>query len=467
MKSRIFLLFLLLWVTFSTINAEITLPTIFQSNMLLQQRTTVRIWGKATPNKKISLLTSWALKRYRTTSDAQGNWEVEFTTPRAGGPHSITITDGQVLTLSNILIGELWLCSGQSNMEMPMKGFPSQPVEGSNMDLLRSENSQIRLFTVKRNANIHPQDEVSGRWEEAMPISVRDFSATAYYFGRLLQETLKVPVGLINASWGGSSIEAWMSADMLRAFPEAVAPTTNEGVKDPNRKPTMLYQAMIHPIIDMPVKGVIWYQGESNADRSYSYANMFKAMVEGWREKMKEPNPIPFYFCQIAPYKYNNLNSAYLREAQLKATKQVEHTGMAVLMDTGESNNIHPAKKREAGERLALLALNKTYNFQGITAESPTFKDIEIRNDTIIVNFDGAPMGLSARNFQSELFMVAGEDRVFHPATTARINRSRIIVKSDKVDHPIAVRYAFDDFVVGDLFSTEGLPVSSFRSDSW
>lgn len=465
MKKSIILIPVLL-LAFITMQAEIKLPAIFASDMVLQQQTTANIWGKTEPNKKVTLFTSWNLRKYSTTSDDQGNWKFAFSTPKAGGPYSMIISDGKAVTLNNILIGEVWLCSGQSNMEMPMKGYPGQPVEGSNMDILRAENSKIRLFTVKRNYNIHPQDDVTGRWEEAMPISVRDFSATAYYFGRLLQEMLNVPVGLIQTSWGGSSIEAWMSEDMLKAFPEAKIPTTNENAKDPNRIPTMLYQAMIHPLIGMTIKGAIWYQGETNVDRAHSYTAMFKAMVEGWRAQWNQPEPFSFYFCQIAPYQNYGQNSALLREAQANAVKEVPNTGMAVLMDTGEKVCIHPAKKKEAGERLALLALNKTYNFPGIAAESPSVKNIEIKDNAITVYFDNVPLGVTGKDFESQLFTIAGEDKVFYPAK-AKIQRTKIVVTSDSVKNPVAVRYAFDNYVEGDLFSTEGLPVSSFRSDNW
>ncbi|MEA4935807.1 MAG: sialate O-acetylesterase [Paludibacter sp.] len=466
MKQKSLLLSLFLTGILFSLSAEIKLPAFFSSEMVLQQQTTAKIWGKADANKKVTLFTSWNLKTYKTTADSNGNWNLSFTTTKAGGPYTMVISDGKALTLSNILLGEVWLCSGQSNMEMPVKGFPGQPTEGSNMDILRSSNSQIRLFTVKKEAKIDPQTDVTGRWEETMPISVRDFSATAYYFGRLLQETLKVPVGLVASSWGGSSIEAWMTKEMLANFPEAVIPKTNEDIKTPNQTPTVLYQAMIHPLVGMPIKGVIWYQGESNRNRYQSYAPMFKSMTEGWRKAWNQKDTIPFYFCQIAPFGYKDGdNTALIREAQAKAAKE-PHTGMAVLMDVGEENCIHPAKKKEAGERLALLALNKTYRNTGIACESPVFKNLEFKDGEIIVNFDGAPLGLFAKNGESKLFTVAGEDKVFYSAQ-ARVNRNRVIVKCDKVVNPVAVRYAFENFVVGDLFSTEGLPVSSFRSDNW
>lgn len=450
-----------------TANAEIKLPAFFSSDMVLQQQTTANIWGKADPNKKVTLFTSWNLKRYKTTADKDGNWKLSFATTKAGGPYTMVISDGKALTLNNIMLGEVWLCSGQSNMEMTMKGFQGQPIEGGNMDILKSENSKIRLFRVTRKASLEAQTDVAGRWEEAMPVSVREFSATAYYFGRLLQEALKVPVGLISSSWGGSSIEAWMNEEMLAAFPQAKIPQTAEKIKNPHQTPTMLYKGMINPLVGITIKGVIWYQGESNRDRYESYAAMFKSMTEGWRKVWNQEQIIPFYFCQIAPYGgyKGGTNSAYLREAQLKAAKE-PHIGMAVLMDTGEENCIHPAKKKEAGERLALLAITKTYNITGIESESPEYKNIEIKDNQVTVNFDKAPLGIYAQGGESKLFMLAGEDKVFHPAK-AKVQRNKVVVTSDAVPNPVAVRYAFENFVTGDLFGTGGLPVSSFRSDNW
>ncbi|MDD4489149.1 MAG: sialate O-acetylesterase [Paludibacter sp.] len=464
MKKLSFLLLFSFMLT--ALNADIKLPAFFSSDMVLQQQTTAKIWGKAEPNKKVTLYTSWNLKRYKTTADKDGNWKLSFATTKAGGPYTMVLSDGKPVTLNNILLGEVWICSGQSNMEMPMKGNSGQPIEGGNIDILKSENSKIRLFRVSRKAELKAQTDVTGRWEEAMPVSVRDFSATAYYFGRLLQETLKVPVGLIASSWGGSSIEAWMNEEMLAAFPQAKIPQSGENIKSPHQTPTMLYKGMIHPLVGFPIKGVIWYQAESNRNRYESYAAMFKAMTEGWRKAWNPEEDMPFYFCQMAPYAYNgSVNSAFIREAQAKAAKE-PYTGMAVLMDAGEANCIHPAKKKEAGERMALLAITKTYNITGIESESPEFKNIEIKGSEVTVYFDKAPLGIYAKNGESDLFMLAGEDKVFHPAK-AKVQRNKVVVTSDSVPNPIAVRYAFEDFVVGDLFGMGGLPVSSFRSDAW
>jgi len=469
-KLTIIFLFTLIFA-----HAEIKLPAIFSDNMLLQQNTQVNIWGKSDANKTVSIKASWSKKHIQISADANGNWKASITTPKADGkPQAITFSDGKSLTLKNILLGELWLCSGQSNMEMPMKGFKNQPVEGANMDILKSKNPNMRLFTVKRNSTIEVQTDVTGQWQEASPETVKEFSATGYYFGRLLNQTLNVPVGLVLSAWGGSSVEAWMTEDMLRAFPQVKIPKIEADIKEKNRTPTTLYQAMINPIVGLTIKGVIWYQGETNYDRAASYADMFSTMVDGWRKNWAQKDTISFYYCQIAPYDYSRItekgkeviNSAYLREAQAKTESMIPKSGMAVLLDAGLREGIHPPKKQIAGERLALLALTKTYGIQGVASESSFYKGIEIHNDTVMVSFERAPIWITAKNYESKLFTIAGEDKVFHPAK-AWIVRSKMYVKSEEVKKPVAVRYAFENYVEGDLFSNEGLPVSSFRSDNW
>lgn len=453
--------------------AKVQLPAFFSDGMVMQQQATANLWGTATPRKTVTLTTGWDGKTYRATADTQGKWNMSVTTPLAGGPYSLTFSDGELTVLNNILIGELWICSGQSNMEMPMKGYKNQPIEGADMDILRSTNPSLRLFTVKRHSTLLPQYDVTGTWNEAMPTTVREFSATAYYFGRLLNELLDVPVGLIVTAWGGSAAEAWMTEEMLRAFPEVRIPRTDADITSPNRTPTTLYNGMLHPLIGITMRGVIWYQGEDNTNRPHSYADMFTTLINGWRAAWQQGD-FPFYYCQIAPYDYalitapgqEPVQSALIREAQSQVEHRVPHTGMAVLLDAGMEKGIHPAKKRLAGERLGLLALTKTYGIEGVNGESPYYKSMEIQGDTVIVSFGRADMWISGKEcFESKLFSVAGEDRIFHPAK-AWIVRSKMYVRSEKVPHPVAVRYAFDNYVEGDLFCG-GLPLSSFRSDNW
>lgn len=465
-------LFLLtaLFAAATTISAKVVLPKIFASGMVMQQQTDANLWGEAKADATVKIATSWNKKTVSVKAGNDGKWTAKIQTPAAGGPYSITFNDGEKTVIDNILVGELWICSGQSNMEMPMKGFKNQPVENAVEDILHSGDSKMRLFTVKRTSLFQPATDVVGEWKEASPEAVRNFSATAYYFGRELRRMLNVPVGLIVTSWGGSSCEAWMSRDWLKAFPQIELPASQETIKSKNRTATVLYNGMLHPIAGISMRGVIWYQGEENVSRSGYYADLFSRMIKGWREEWKEGD-FPFYYCQIAPYDYNIIgwgqyNSAFLREQQAKAEKMNKNVGMACLMDAGLEYGIHPRKKQLAGMRLALLALDKTYGIKGITSETARYKDVEFKGDTAVITFERAGMWVYGKNgLKSDLFEVAGEDRVFHPAK-AWIERSKLYVKCDEVKKPVAVRYAFKDWADGDLFC-DGLPVSSFRTDNW
>jgi len=454
--------------------AEVKMPAFFSSGMVMQRNADCKLWGTAEKNKTVKVSASWSKESYKTQVSDDGKWQLTIKTPDAGGPYELTVSDGKELKIDNVMVGELWLCSGQSNMEMPMKGYKNQPVEGASDAILHSKNPNIRLFTVKRCASITPVDDVTGQWSEAAPKSVREFSATAYYFGRLLNEILDIPVGLIVTAWGGSACEAWNAPEWLTAFPQVKLPQTQEEVnKTEQRCPTALYNGMLHPLIGINIAGVIWYQGEDNWPRYSYYADLFSGMVKGWRQQWAI-GEFPFYYCQIAPYDYDLITfegqdtvcSAYLREQQWKAELMIPNSGMAVLMDAGLEKGIHPMKKQVAGERLARLALVKTYGIEGITAESPRFSGMKIQNDTIICSFDNDKMWINCHGkYTSDLFEVAGEDRVFHKAK-AWVSRSKMMVKSDEVKKPVAVRYAFKNFVEGDVFC-EDLPLSSFRSDEW
>ena len=465
-------LFLLtaLFAAATTINAKVVLPKIFASGMVMQQQTDANLWGEAKADATVKIATSWNKKTVSVKAGNDGKWTAKIQTPAAGGPYSITFNDGEKTVIDNILVGELWICSGQSNMEMPMKGFKNQPVENAVEDILHSGDSKMRLFTVKRTSLFQPATDVVGEWKEASPEAVRNFSATAYYFGRELRRMLNVPVGLIVTSSGGSSCEAWMNRNWLKAFPQIELPASQETIKSKNRTATVLYNGMLHPLVGISMRGVIWYQGEENVSRSGYYADLFSRMIKGWREEWKEGD-FPFYYCQIAPYDYNIIgwgqyNSAFLREQQAKAEKMNKNVGMACLMDAGLEYGIHPRKKQLAGMRLALLALDKTYGIKGITSETARYKDVEFKGDTAVITFERAGMWVYGKDgLKSDLFEVAGEDRVFHPAK-AWIERSKLYVKCDEVKKPVAVRYAFKDWADGDLFC-DGLPVSSFRTDNW
>lgn len=475
MKSFKFLSFIFfVFYLFVDQSFGLEIPSVFGNNMVLQQNAEVAIWGWGKPNNKITVSTSWNNKKYEAIVDKSGNWKLNISTPSAGGPYEITISEEIRIVLSDVLIGEVWLCSGQSNMEMPMKGFRGQPVLGSNEDILKSKNNNIRFISVPRSKKPLPQNNFEGEWKIAGPKTVADFSATAYYFGRLLNELLGIPIGLIDVTYGGSPVQAWMSKNTSQPFESRKIPDENDTSQLSNRVPTVLFNGMLSPVIGYGIKGCIWYQGETNYQEPDIYPELFKKMVEEWRI-LWNIGEFPFYYCQIAPYNYKvytpdnyleKYNSAYIREAQFKAMDIVPNSGIAVIMDTGEKNSIHPANKKPAGERLAYWALAKNYGIEGFGYASPTYNAIEIKDSTIIVSFNNVENGLTSFGKELENFEIAGEDKIFYPAT-AKLRSKSVIVSAPEVKNPVAVRYAFKDFVVGDLFGTDGLPVSSFRSDNW
>lgn len=456
------------FVTISTsLFAEVKLPAIFGDNMVLQQQTDAAIWGEASSNKTVKVTTSWNKKSYSTKADAAGNWKVKVRTPAAGGPFSITISDGKTLQLKNVLIGEVWICSGQSNMQMIMSGYPNTPVLNSNEDIATSANKSIRLFTVKREKSLTPQNDFTGEWLQCEPENVAAFSAAAYYFGKMVQQVLQVPVGLISSSWGGTRIEPWISENGFKNFNWVTLPDKNSTAGFSQQTPTVLYNKMIAPMVGYAFKGALWYQGESNRNEPAYYEKLMSGLIENWRAEWKIGD-FPFYYCQIAPYDYgtSGLNSAYLREAQLKASTAVPNIGMACLMDIGEKHNIHPSNKKATGERLAYLALAQTYSQKGFEYSGPVLKNMTIEGPVVKLTFDHAKNGLTTFGKELTNFTVAGNNQQFVPAQ-ASITSQGITLFSPNVANPVAVRYAFDDFVAGELFNTEGLPASSFRTDDW
>ncbi|MCU7549242.1 sialate O-acetylesterase [Chitinophagaceae bacterium LB-8] len=455
----------------------IKLPYFFSDNMVLQQRTAPLIWGWSNAGSKVILITSWNKKKYVVTADEKGKWKTNVDTPAAGGPFEISISEGNSsITIKNVLIGEVWLCSGQSNMEMNMKGYRDQPVLGSNDAIFNSTNDKIRLYTVPRALQRVPQDtSIKQAWSAAEPESVSNFSATAYYFGRLLQEKLKVPVGLVCISYGGTPVEGFMDEEALKAFPEikSFPSKTDTSKKINNQNATGVYNGMMHPFLGYTIKGCIWYQGESNYTRSKQYETLFPAFVKMLRTKSNNDS-LPFYYVQIAPFNYTlnkpdsatKYNSAYLRDAQRKALAKIPNSGMAVTMDIGNEIFIHPWDKETVSKRLAYMALAKTYGFKGFPYASPMYESVSFAGNVATIKFANAPNGLTSFGKQLSYFEIAGPDKVFRPAR-AVIFQGKLLVSSPEVPNPVAVRYAFKDFVVGDLFNTEGFPTSSFRTDDW
>ena len=316
-------------ISSNSLYGEVKLPAIFGDNMVLQQNTEAAIWGTAGNGSTVKVTTSWNKKSYSVRAGSDGKWKVKVATPSFGGPFDITISDGTALRIKNVMIGEVWVCSGQSNMEMPMKGYMNQPVLGSNEAIATSTNPSIRMFTVKRATSLQPLDNFTGDWKNCEPENVSEFSATAYYFGLMLYKSLNVPIGLINTSWGGTRIEPWISEEGFKEFDFVKLPDKNQQGTLSSQTPTVLFNAMINPLVGYGIKGAIWYQGESNRNEAANYVKLLPGMVKNWRT-LWNIGDFPFYYVQIAPYDNGptGLNSAFLREAQLKAVDAIPNMGM-------------------------------------------------------------------------------------------------------------------------------------------
>ncbi len=465
MKNKFFISLTMLFFV-STLNAaSLRLPAIIGSNMVLQQKSEVAIWGWGAPEGKVMVKTGWSTGVEQTIADTNGNWKVHIETPVAGGEYEIVIISDTTIVLENILIGEVWVCGGQSNMEMPVKGFLSEPVKGSNNTIIHSDNENIRFFKVKKEMSITPLKNVEGEWVVASPREVAEFSATGYFFGKYLQKVIQVPIGLIQTCWGGTKAEAWIDRLTLdSAFPEFDLNLNKENIN--KNSPSVLYNAMINPIINYGIKGIIWYQGEANRNNPEQYKCLLPSLIKSWRSLWNQ-GLFPFYFVQIAPYKYDStVNSALIREAQLKTMLNTANTGMVVTMDIGNYGTIHPPEKEEVGERLAYWALAKTYKIEGIGYCGPVYTSMEVQDDKAILSFDFADLGLTTFYQTLEGFEIAGNDKIFHQAN-ATIHRKNVIVWSEEVAKPVAVRYGWSNFVTGTLFNNLGLPASSFRTDKW
>ena len=471
MRIRLYFLIVLLTIALSLL-AKIQINPILGDNMVLQRNSEVNIWGKATPGQKIKVISDWNNHIYSTLTNNNGDWKVTLKTTDAGGPYTLSVCSRkEKIVLKNILLGEVWLCSGQSNMEMRMLlGYMiDSPVNGVTDALINADNPSIRLFRVGRSSHPLPQDTCSGHWLVANAETVSDFSAVAYYFARYLQQRLKVPVGVISSSWGGSKVEAWMKRETIAKFPEAYKITTDEKMK-PHELASQLYNGMIAPVLNYKIKGALWYQGESNIGNYYDYSNLLTAMLDDWRKGFNAGN-FPFYYVEIAPYSYKNSlakAAAFQREAQYKAMQLIPNSGMVTTVDLGEEDNIHPAEKEAISKRLFLWALSETYGVNGIPYKSPVFKNMTVNDSVATLSFENGFWGFTSYGKPVESFEVAGSDSVFYPASVNIIQR-KLQVKSLKVKTPVAVRYCFRNFskTKGYIYSTAGLPMLPFRTDNW
>jgi sialate O-acetylesterase len=495
-----------------SLRAEVKLPSLLSDGLVLQQGMKVNIWGTADPGERVTV----TLKDQQVSgvADSDGQWKVKLGPLNPGGPFTMTIAGQNTITLHDVLVGEVWVCSGQSNMEMPVGTNPqgwSGNVANYQDEMARADYPRLRLFTVQKAVAGKPQREVKGYWVAARPQTVGEFSAVGYFFGRELLKVLNVPIGMIHSSWGGTPAESWTSHGTLESDPEftsildsgakllspypkvfqdfeqrlgqwrqdsdkaesdgAPVPKAPTVPDDPRRnpwRPASLFNAMIVPLTPYAIRGAIWYQGESNADRPAQYRKLFPAMIRDWR-RVWEEGDFPFLFVQLANWGISQPRSNWpeLREAQLM-TLSLPKTGMAVTIDIGDGSDIHPKNKQEVGYRLALAAQAVAYG-QDVIYSGPLYESMAVEGDKIRLRFKYVYGGLVAKNSPTARlsgFEMAGEDHKF-VAAEAKIDGDTVVVASERVPHPVAVRYAWVMNPGCNLYNRAGLPASPFRTDNW
>lgn len=443
--------------------SEVRLPAILGNHMVLQQQCEIKFWGWCDAGEKITVKAGWDTTAYKITGGSDAKWMLKLKTPAAGGPYTITIKGYNTIQLEDVMIGEVWICSGQSNMEMNYNWGLKQYTN----DVNNATNKSIRFFHIPRLTGVFPQEDTKAKWVVCNSEDVKRFSLVGYFFGESLQENLNVPVGLINASWGGTPAETWTPKEMIDADPVLKnAATLLKPAPGWPVTPAATYNAMIYPITNFTIAGAIWYQGEANTGTAKTYNRLLSTMIGSWRNVWQKD--FPFYYVQIAPFTYgDNINGALLREAQTK-TLSYPKTGMIVITDlVPDVKDIHPPLKKEVGERLADYVLADNYGKRNRPFKSPMFKSMKIEKDKIRIFFDNADKGfiVKDRGAPSE-FYIAGEDKKFLPAE-AKIEKNTVMVWNKLIKNPVAVRFGFINTAIPNLFSKEGLPVNLFRTDDW
>jgi len=479
--------------------AAIKLPAIIADNMVLQQNTTVKLWGWANAGEKITVTASWNHSPVTVTADHDGRWIMRIKTSKAGGPYSIRFAASNTIEVNNVLLGEVWLASGQSNMEffMTKTGGGYTGVVNYPEEIKAADYPLIRMIDIPNKVADEPQQDFTGKWKICSPQTADTFSAVAYYFARAVHKATGYPIGIVNATWGGTPAESWTRKEILEGdssfrvildrytkqceeYPaafekykaeldkwkadtsktKAAAPREPMGPRHSN-SPYKLYNGMIAPVLSYTLKGFIWYQGEGNAGRAAQYHRLFPAMIANWRSDFNNKK-MPFYFVQISPHRSQNPE---IREAQLYTLRHVPYTGMVVTTDNGDSLDIHPRNKKLVGERLSLWALKNDYGKKDLVASGPLYKSMKIDGNKIRISFDDAD-GLQAKDGDLKEFTVAGADENFVPAK-AVIEGNTILVWSDALAKPVAVRFAWKTVPFPNLYNKADLPASPFRTDDW
>lgn len=509
--ARFSLVAILFSCSAATLQAEVRLPHVFSDHMVLQHSAEVPVWGWAGPGEEVTV--SLGQQQLKTKADDQGAWRVRLQPLKAGGPHELTVKGSSTVTISDVLVGEVWLCSGQSNMAMAVSRSLNPQSEAAAADF-----PQIRMITIARDPQLEPQDDAGGAWTVCSPQTVGGFSATAYFFGRALHEELEMPIGLINSSVGGTPIEAWTSleaqeqapalrpmldetrlererydakaqaaayARRLAAWSKAVEaakaagkplPAKPRPAKDPitgTGRPSVLYNGMIHPLVGYGIRGAIWYQGENNAGRSYStiYGDQLATLIGDWRQRWGQGD-FPFLFVQLPNYRakveqpVQTTGWVAVRDGMQRTLREVPQTGMAVTIDVGEERDIHPKNKQAVGQRLARWALAHTYA-QKLVASGPIYSSSSIEGNRVTLHFDHVGGGLVSREGRPLVgFAIAGQNRQF-VAAEAKIEGDTVVVSSPQVKQPASVRYAWSENPEASLLNEEGLPAAPLRTDDW
>ncbi len=465
---------------------KLKLASVLQSRMVVQQNKPFKVWGQAAAGQEVRVFADWVKTSVAVNADNDGTFIAMINVPpvKRGDLSSHTLrvySADDTVVLDSLLIGEVWLCSGQSNMQFAMK-----EVVNAEAEIAGASFPAIRLLNVALNFSAEPVDEIGGKWTECTPASVRNFSAVAYYFGQRLFKTLDVPVGIIFSGIGASTVQAFVPQEVLEKDsllnavyldPYLKSPKSKEKI-DPGftfekvTRPFLLYNAMIHPFLNFPIRGFCWYQGETNYKERESFTRATQSLIKSWRKNFGQ-GELPFYYVQIAPFDHDMKDpalafDAFFREAQEKVS-DVNNTAMVVTMDVGDAKSLHPENKKPVGERLAFTALNRTYYYSRIDYKGPHYMNYAIRGNKVTISFcpETVHRGLRTSNgIQPFCFQVAGKDRKFYPAK-AIINHDRVIVGSGRVKHPVAVRYAFTNVAVTNLENGSGLPAVPFRTDNW
>ncbi len=444
-------------------HAEVKPNPVFSDNAVLQKGMMMPVWGTADDGERVTV--SFQDQRVSTTARS-GSWMVKLRPLKQGGPFTMTVSGKNTVEIKNLLVGEVWFASGQSNM-----AFPLSKTEDGEKEAASSADPLLRLGTITRGASSVPLTETAVNWEEAGPQTSGDFSAVAYYFGKQLRKILGCPVGLLDGARGGTRIEAWMSEEALKPFEgqyDVRKPKNGSDSANWNTA-SALWNGVVAPLVPYPIRGVIWYQGEANAGNADLYRKTFPAMIRDWRKAWG--SEYPFLFVQLAPYQKivtEPQESAWaeLRDAQLFTSQTVPNTAMAVITDCGDPNDIHPKRKEPVGYRLALAAEALAYGMKTAVYKGPAYRSMSVVGDRAVLQFDNAYGGLVAKGDNLTGFTIAGEDHRFHNAR-ATILGSRVVVSSDAVDKPVAVRYGWANCPVVNIFNRAGLPASPFRTDSF